>query len=88
MSFRMGDEKLLEKFKAIWTMIEDLKYMELNALPVYVNRYIETKIRTCGDKVYTNFRGLNGPEDDVNLLQSFQLILYLYTTRNIICKYI
>ena len=25
----------------------------------------ETKIRTYGDKVYTNFRGLNGPEDDI-----------------------
>ena len=25
MSFRIDDEKLLEKFKAIWTKIEDLK---------------------------------------------------------------
>ena len=26
---------------------------------------IETKIRTYGDKCYTNFRGLNVPEDDI-----------------------
>ena len=31
MSFRIDDEKLLEKYKAIWTRIEDLKNIELNA---------------------------------------------------------
>ena len=30
MSFRIDDEKLLEKYKAIWTRIEDLKNIELN----------------------------------------------------------
>ena len=65
MSFRIDDEKLLEKYKAIWTKIEDLKNIELNALPVYDDTYVKTKTRTCGDKVYTNFRGLNVPEDDI-----------------------
>ena len=62
MSFLMDDEKLLKKYKAIWTKTEDLKNIELNALPVYDDRYIKTKIKTYGDKVCTNFRGLNGPE--------------------------
>ena len=69
MSFRIDDEKLLEKYKAICTKIEDLKNIELNALPVNdlssYNRYIKTKIRTYGDKFYTNIRGLNIPEDDI-----------------------
>ena len=43
MSFRIDDEKLLEKCKAIC--------IELNALPVYDDKYIETKLRTYGDKV-------------------------------------
>ena len=34
MSFRIDDEKLLEKCKAIWTKIEDLRSIELNALPL------------------------------------------------------
>ena len=63
MSFRIDDEKLLEKYKAIRIKIEDLKNIKLNALPVHDDRYIKTKIRTFGDKVYTNFRGLNVPED-------------------------
>ena len=48
----IDDEKLLEKYKAIRTKIEDI---ELNALPIYDDRYIKTKLRTYGDNVYTNF---------------------------------
>ena len=65
MSSQIDNEKLLEKYKA---KVEVLKYIELNALPVYVDRYIKTKIRTIGDKVYTNFRGLSVPEDYTNLM--------------------
>ena len=39
-SFPIDDEKLLENYKAIWNKIEDLKYTELNALPVYDDRYM------------------------------------------------
>ena len=42
-----------------------LKNIELNALPVYDDRFIKTKIRVYGEKVYTSFRGLNVPEDDI-----------------------
>ena len=40
MSFCIDDENLLEKHKAIWTKIEGLENIELNALPVYENRDI------------------------------------------------
>ena len=53
MSFRIDDEKLLEKYKATLTKIEDLNNIELNALPVYDDRYIKTKVTTFDDKVYT-----------------------------------
>ena len=62
MSFHINDEKLLEKYKVIWTKIEDLENIEWNALTVCDDRYIKTKIRTYGNKVYTNFCGLNVPE--------------------------
>ena len=64
MSFYIDNEKTLEKCKSIWTKIEDMKNIELNALLVYENRYIKTKIRTYGDKVYINFHDLYAPEDD------------------------
>ena len=65
MSFRIDDKKLLEKYKAIWSKIEDLKNIKLNTLAVYDDKYIKTKIRTFVDKVCTNFHGLNVPEDDI-----------------------
>ena len=70
MSFRIDDEKLFEKHKAIWPKIENLKN---NVLTVYDGRYIKTKIRTHGDKVYTNFCGLNVSEDDIES-ESFTVI--------------
>ena len=41
-----------------------MKNIELIALTNYDDKYIKTEIRTYDDKVYTNFRGLNVPEDD------------------------
>ena len=73
MTFCIDDEKLLEKYKDIWTKIEDFENIELNALPVYDGRYIKTKVRTYGDKVCTNFRGLNVLEDDIEC-KSFTII--------------
>ena len=47
MSFSIDDERLLEKYKG---KIKDLKKVKFNTL--------KTKIRTYGDKAYTDFRGL------------------------------
>ena len=53
--------KSYKKHKNICTKTENLKNIELNALPVYDATYIKTKIRTYGDKVQTNFHDLNVP---------------------------
>ena len=86
MSFCMNDEQLLEKYKAFWTKIKYLKNIELSLLLGYDNIYIyiKTKIRTYVDKVYTNFYGLNVPEDDIEC-DSFTVI---YIKTNITCNYI
>ena len=42
-----------------------IKNIKLNALPVYDDRYRKTKIKTYNDDIYTNFRGLNLPEDNI-----------------------
>ena len=71
--FRIDDEKLLEKYKAIWTKTEVIKNIDSNALPVYDDRYLKMKIKTYDDKGYTNFRGLNVTEDDIEC-ESFTVI--------------
>ena len=73
-SFRKDDEKLLENYyKIICINIEDLKNIELNALQVYDDTYIQTKILTYSMKVSTNFRGLNVPEGYIES-KSFTII--------------
>ena len=46
MSFCIDDEKIFKKYKAIGTRNDDLKNSELNALPIYDDRYIKTNVRT------------------------------------------
>ena len=53
------------KYKDIWTKIENFKNIELNALPGYDDKCIKTKMRTHDEKVYTYFRGLNVPENEI-----------------------
>ena len=71
MSFCIDNDKLLEKYKIIWTKI--LQNIELNTLLVYHDRYIKNKIRSYGGKVNTNFCVLNVPEDGVGC-ESFTII--------------
>ena len=86
MSFHITGNKLLMKYKTVWTKIESLKDIEFNALLVYDDRYIKTKVKTYGGKVYTNFCRLIVPEDGVKceFLTSLRLILYLVMETNII----
>ena len=64
MSFCIDDEKLLEKYKAIWNKIKDFKKIKVKPLPAYGDRYIKTK-----------FRGLNVPEDVIEC-ESFTVISF------------
>ena len=43
--YKTYDIRPLEKYKAIWNKIEDLKNIELNAFPVYDDKYIKTKMQ-------------------------------------------
>ena len=79
MSFGIHDEKLSQKYKAIWTKTGDLKNIKWNALPVYDDRYIKTKTRLYGDKVYTNFGGLNVPKDDMWMWIFYSHFYWLFT---------
>ena len=54
-----------------------LKNIKLNASPIYDDRYIKTKIKTYGDEVYTNSRGLNVPEDYDYKIMNKQMTDYL-----------
>ena len=64
MSFRTDEQKILEKCQ-VGLRLKIFNKTKLNDLPVYDDRCIKTKIKIVGDKVYTNFRGLKVPEDNI-----------------------
>ena len=41
MSAHIDDDKLLEKYKTVWTKVKDVKNIVLDALPVYDDRYVK-----------------------------------------------
>ena len=71
MCLSIDDDDILQKYQTISTT--DLRNIESDALPIYDDRYLKTKITTYGEKVYTNFCGVNVSEDGVEC-ESFTLI--------------
>ena len=64
---------ILPKMSAYVKTLKVKDVIKLSVLPVCVDRYIKPKIRGYSDKVYTNFRGLNMPEDGIEC-ESFTVI--------------
>ena len=59
MSFKANDNRLLKKYTKIWERVSNLMNIELDSKPVYDDndKYIKVKIKSCGDKINTNFKG-------------------------------
>ena len=71
-----------KKYKIIWTKIEDLKLIELNAFGVYDEEQMAIKFMlTFAALISLKMR------KTINILESFLLIFYFYLKANITCKY-
>ena len=59
MSFKVNDNRLLEKYSKIWGNVNILMNIEFDSEPVYSDndKYRKAKIKTYGDKINTNFQG-------------------------------
>ena len=66
MSFKVSDKKMLKKYIKIWEKISNLVGKEFDSDPVYGDKYIKTKIRTCKDKVNTNFQIKKVPKENTS----------------------
>ena len=66
MSFKVTDEKKLNKYNKIWEKVEDLLNVKFESKPVYGedDNYIKTKIKSYKDKINTNFEGKKGPKEN------------------------
>ena len=55
MSFKVIDNKLLKKYPKIWERVSSLINMDFDSEPDYGDN--DKYIKTCGDKINTNFQG-------------------------------
>ena len=68
MSFKVGDNKLLEKYNKILEKISNLMNIESDSEPIYDDndKYIKTKIKMYKDRVNENFQGKKGPKENAS----------------------
>ena len=68
MPFKVSDNKLLKKYNKIWEKISNLLNIEFDSKPVYGDgdKYIKTKIKMYGGRVYTNFQGKKVPKENAS----------------------
>ena len=55
MSFLIKDNKLLEKYNEIWKKVSNAIKKERESNPVYIKKYLKTKIKSYKRKINTNF---------------------------------
>ena len=67
-SFKVTDNKLLKKDTKIWERFSNLMNIKFDSEPAYYDndKYINTKIKSYGDKVNTNFQGKKIPKENAS----------------------
>ena len=77
MSFVIKNDELLEKYNEIWDKFSKVMKNKFDSVPVYDDKYLETKIKFFEEKFNTNFRDHKAPEEgsqyiclSVNLVDS------------------
>ena len=66
MSFKVSDNKLSKEYTKIWERVSWLMNIKLDSEPVYGNndKYIKTKIKSCGGEIKTNFQSKKLPKEN------------------------
>ena len=68
MSFKVINQEVLKKYTKIWEKISSLIGQEFDSEPVSGdnNKYINTKIKSYGDKINANFQGKEIPKENAS----------------------
>ena len=77
MSFLIKNDELLEKYNEIWDKFSKVMKNKFDSVPVYDDKYLETKIKFFEEKLNTNFHDHKAPKEgsqyiclSVNLVDS------------------
>ena len=67
-SFKVIDNKLLNKYNKIWERVSNVLSIKFDSEPFYDDndKHIKTKIKLYGDKINTNFQGKKIPKENAS----------------------
>ena len=68
MSFLVQDNKLLEKYNEIREKVSNIIKKGFDGEPVYNDKYLKNKIKSCKGKVNTNFHSDKIPKESSNCI--------------------
>ena len=54
-SFLIRDDELLEKYNEIWEKVKNFLNNDFDSEPIYNEKYLKAKIKSCNGKINTNF---------------------------------
>ena len=63
MSYLIKDENAYLKYTKIWNKIKKLLSVKFDSQPIYVNKYIKTKVKTFGGTINTLFSNNRVPKE-------------------------
>ena len=81
MAFMVKDKQLLENYKKIWGKIEKLIVVDFESKATYIDKYINTKIKTYKDRITTNFYHKTGSQEvpEEKAPHKFLSVIILYS---------
>ena len=62
-SYLIKNNKLLEKYNEIWKKVNNTIKKEFDSNPVYIKKYLRTKIKSYKGKINTNFHNIKIPKE-------------------------
>ena len=68
MSFLVQDNKLLEKYNEIREKVSNIIKKGFDGEPVYNDKYLKNKIKSCKGKFNTNFHSDKIPKESSNCI--------------------
>ena len=63
MSFKIEDASVYLKYAEIWNKIKDILNVKFHSQPIYVDKYIKTKVKTFNNMINTLFSGDQIPKE-------------------------
>ena len=79
MSFLIKDEKLLEKYNDIWEKVRNIINKEFDSKPVYNEKYLKTKVKSCN----ANFHNSNIPKEGSQCICLSVMLIDLFYKKKI-----